>query len=477
MNYLIHHKSGCPIHRSHIAMCGISSQRDDARRAMRPLLLIAALLTSFSSASLPAQNLPAGTRPPDSVREDTPLMRAESSIAAHNFTQAKSLLLALTAKPNPDATTAARAFYDLGFTNEALHDDADAEAAYRAAIAADPKQFEAHAALGLLLHDPSESHKELITAASLTPAANEDAARAEVARALAQIDSTTNPEAAREEILAAIKLTSETPQDTLLTAKIAERLDDYTDAEATYRRLLAAQPNNPDATFAFAGMLIREAKLADAESLLTSALKAHPADAPLTAQLARVYMLQGDSTKALPMLVMQHTQHPNDAATTRMLADVYNRTGDAPHADELYQRLLATSPDDITLLAARGDALIRQKRFAEAQSVLQHANTLFLARPAALPATDDRIQLTSSLAFAASENSQPTLVLTALDQRAEYADETPSTLFLRATAHDHLHHTAEARSFYTQFLDAAQGKFPDEEWEAKHRLLALTHAK
>ncbi|HEY0307697.1 MAG TPA: tetratricopeptide repeat protein, partial [Acidobacteriaceae bacterium] len=460
-------KSGCPI------FAAVSSRLRWAfePRANRTCLLLAVL--TFSPALATAQNLPAGTRPPDSVREDTPLIQAEAAIAARNFTQAKSLLLAITAQPNADA----RAFYDLGFTNEALHEEAAAETSYRSAITADPKQFESHAALGLLLRDPAESRKELLAAAALTPAANENAARAEVARALAQIDASTNPEAAREEILAAIKLTGETPQDTLLTAKIAERLNDFTDAETTYRRLLAAQPNDPDATFAFAGMLIREDKLADAESLLTAALKAHPADAPLTAQLARVYMLQGAAAKALPLLVTQHTQHPDDAATTRMLANVYNRTGDATHADELYQALLAASPDDIGLLSARGDALIRQKRFAEAQSILQRANTLFLSRPAALPATDDRVQLTSSLAFAASENGQPALVLTALDQRVEYAEETPSTLFLRATAHDHLHHVEQAHSFYTQFIAAAQGKFPDEEWEAKHRLIALAHAK
>jgi predicted Zn-dependent protease len=404
-------------------------------------------------------------------------MKAENAIASQKFTEAKSLLLILTAQPNSDATTTARAFYDLGFTNEALHDEAAAEAAYRAAIAADPQQFESHAALGLLLRDPAESRKELLAAASLTPAANENAARAEVARALAHIDVSTNPEAAREEILAAIKLTGETPEDLLLTARIVEKMDSLTDAEATYRRALTARPNDPDAAFAFAGMLMREDKLPTAESVLTSALKAHPGDAPLTAQLARLYMLQGASEKALPLLNDLHTLHPQEAATTRMLADVCVHTGDAPRADELYQALLTTSPNDISLLAARGDALIRQKRFAEAQSILQRANALFLAHPSALPGTDEREHLTGLLAFAASENGQPTAVLTALDQRAQYADETPATLFLRATAHDHLHHVAQARSYYTQFIAAAKGKLPNEEWEAKHRLIALAHEK
>jgi Flp pilus assembly protein TadD len=419
--------------------------------------------------------LPPGTTPADSATETTPLNQAEDAIAAQHFDEAKRLLLLITAADQKNA----RAFYDLGYTDEALQDDAAAETAYRAAIAADAKNFEAHAALGLLLEprDPAEARKELATAATLTPAANAADAKARVLRELARMDATADPTTASDELLAAIKLTSETPQDTLLTAQIAERTGDLPDAEATYRRLLTSTPNDPDTAYALAALLIREAKLPDAEAVLTPALQAHPGDAPLAAQLARVYMLQSEDDKAVPLLEAQHTQNPQDAAVTRMLADLYSRTGNLPQADTLYQQLLTTSPDDIDLLSARGDTLIRQKKFVEAEDVLQKADTLFLARPAALPSTDDRVQLTGSLAFAASENGQPELVLTALDQRLQYAPETPATLFLRATAHDHLHHVVLARGFYTQFIAAAGDQYPNETWEAKHRLIALATDK
>jgi len=437
------------------------------------------MLVGLFALPLHAQSAPAGTRPSDSVRETTPLMQAEDALAAQDFARAKTLLLPLTAQPGTDAISHGRAFYDLGYADEALRDDTAAEAAYRSAIAADPKQFEAHAALGLLLlpKDKTEARKELIAAAALTPAANEASARAEVARALAHIDVNSNPEAAREEILAAIKLTDETLDDTLLTAQIAEQLSDFADAESTCRRALDTHPDDPDAVFACARLYIHEARLPQAQAILEPALKAHPDASPLSAQLARVYMLQGASDKALPLLEGEHTRHLNDASITRMLADICARTGNAPRADALYQTLLAKSPDDIGLLIGRGDSLIQQKRFAEAQAVLQHADVLYTAQPALLPATDDRVQLTGELAFAASENGQPAVVLATLDQRLQFAEETPATLFLRATAHDHLHHTAQARAGYTQFLAAAQGKFPDEEWEARHRLVALAHEK
>jgi hypothetical protein len=48
---------------------------------------------------------------------------------------------------------------------------------------------------------------------------------------------------------------------------------------------------------------------------------------------------------------------------------------------------------------------------------------------------------------------------------------------LEATAHDKLHHNKQATDLYKQFLSVANGQFPDEEWEVRHRLLALQNTK
>jgi hypothetical protein len=55
--------------------------------------------------------------------------------------------------------------------------------------------------------------------------------------------------------------------------------------------------------------------------------------------------------------------------------------------------------------------------------------------------------------------------------------QSPSSLFLAATAHDKLHQVRQATDLYKQFLSVANGKFPDEEWEARHRLITLEHMK
>src|SRR5579884_135697 len=146
-----------------------------------------------------------------------------------------------------------------------------------------------------------------------------------------------------------------------------------------------------------------------------------------------------------------------------MLADAYAQGGQADKADLLYTQLLKASPDDPTLLAAHGDSLVRQQKYAEALAVLQRAVQL---RP-------DDGNAWSGLAFAASQQHQYQLVLDALSARSKYLQETPATYFLWATAYDNLHHTKQAADYYKKFLAAANGQFPDQEWQAKHRLIAL----
>ena len=69
------------------------------------------------------------------------------------------------------------------------------------------------------------------------------------------------------------------------------------------------------------------------------------------------------------------------------------------------------------------------------------------------------------------------LVLQALAARATVLPNSPSSLFLEATAHDTLHQVKEATESYKAFLAVADGKYPDQEFEARHRLVALEHMR
>ena len=60
-----------------------------------------------------------------------------------------------------------------------------------------------------------------------------------------------------------------------------------------------------------------------------------------------------------------------------------------------------------------------------------------------------------------------------LRERAKYLPDTPIIFFFRATAYDHLRDAKQAAKYYHQFLEAANGKYPEQEWQAKHRLIAI----
>lgn len=426
--------------------------------------------------SAPAQ-LPAGatdTTQPQTQKPDPLLDQANDALAKRDYPTALKLLTTLAEK-NPNN---AQILYNLAFTQDALAETpaqtATAETTYRRAIAADPAYFDPHLALGLLLARSGKltlAHAELLHATTLKT--DNPLLKARAYRALARIDQTANPTAAGDELLQALKLSPETPDDILLSGELAEASGDPTAAEAAYRRAIAADPQNHDATAALTHLLLHQQKPDQAETLLTAALAKDPDNPTLNAQLAGLYEKQGKPAQALPLVEKLHTAHPGDPAITRLLARLYTRNQKYDQANTLYAALVAASPQDPTLLDDNADALIHLQRFAEAETLLKRA----VANPSAFPSKDDLGNAASHLAFAASANGDPNGTLQALSLRATVLPNSPSSLFLEATAHDKLHHTKQATDLYKQFLSMANGQFPDEEWEARHRLIALEHMK
>ncbi len=417
--------------------------------------------------------LPAGTSDstaqPQPAPQDPLRAQANAALDKQDYPTALKLLTALTEK-NP---TDPHLLFDLASTQDAL-DQPAAEATYRRAIAADPGYFDPHLALGLLLARSgklAEAHAELAKATTLTT--DNSGLKARAFRALARIDRTSNPALASGELLSAIKLSSETPDDILLSGELAEASGDLAAAEAAYRRLLAADPKDQDATAALVHLLLAQKKPDQAETLLTAALARDPGNTTLNAQLASLYDQQGKAAQAIPIVEKLHAAHPDDPSLTRLLARLYTRNDQYDQAAPLYNTLVVASPRDPTLLDDSADTQIHLKKFAEAEALLKRA----VAQPSVFPTKDDLGAAASHLAFASSENGDPATTLQAITLRDTVLPQSPSSLFLAATAHDKLHQVKQATGLYQQFLAVANGKFPDEEWEARHRLLTLAHMK
>ncbi len=427
--------------------------------------------TETGSAQNPAQNRetqtpanPAATAAPQSV--SAPVAEAEAEIVQSDW-KAASTKLALWLAAHPDD---ARALFDAGYAADAENRPDDAAALYRRAVVADPRSFEAHLSLGLLLARQgkyADARPELAAATKLDPGEAGPALKARAWRALAEIDrpgegKTGDTTEASNDLLEALDLSPETPADTLLAASLADQAGEYEAAEAAYRRVLAADPKSAPANSGLAHILIARKQYPEAETLLRAALQQAPDDPALTAQLATTLAAQ-DKAEALPLLQKLHSAQPGNAAIAGMLAEALAESGDPAGADRLYVSLLAASPNDPELLIGHGQNLTRQLKYPEAFAAFDKATQL-------APANADAW---SGLAFAASKTGRPSLALHALAVRSRFLPEIPSTYFLWAISYDSLHRKTEAASYYHRFLDVAAGKFPNQEWQARQRLVLL----
>ena len=241
-------------------------------RSAIPILFLA----SFAVVSQLASQTPAASSDSPAAPQTAPsapsqeVSDAEAAIGKSDWKTAETKLdLWLPGHP-----TDARALFDAGYVADAQNRLTDAESLYRRAIGSDPKSFEAHLSLGLLLArqgNQEDARPELALATNLDAGNSAPAMKARAWRALAQIDRADYPTEASDDLLEALKLSPETPADTLLAAGIAEDAGESGAAEAAYRRVLAKDPNSPEANRGLAHVLIKRKQYPEAETLLRAA--------------------------------------------------------------------------------------------------------------------------------------------------------------------------------------------------------------
>jgi tetratricopeptide (TPR) repeat protein len=256
------------------------------------------------------------------------------------------------------------------------------------------------------------------------------------------------------------------PEPHLLAGALLEKVKNPS-AEQEYQTALSLDPNSSDAMTALANFYTAQHRFGDAQNLLRKLVASHPDDASAHLQLGRMLAISGKEQDAAPELEAGLKLDPSDQNAQRDLAQVYSDLHKYADAQRMYAALLVQSPNDAGLHAMLGRALLQEKKFAGAQSELAKAIQL---NPNAGDTYGD-------LAVAANENKQYPTVIQALDLRAKLLPENPLTYFLRATAYDHMRDAKQASKYYHEFLNIAGGKYPDQEWQATHRLIAIEPKK
>ena len=395
------------------------------------------------------------------------IAQAETAIQKNDFAAAETLLQkALDTAPKNDQPWCYQAWFDLGFVLNRLNRAEDSIAAYRKSVAAKPEVFESNLNLGLMLartRNP-EAEQYLRAATTLKPTAHVEEGQASAWLSLAHFIENRDPTQALQDYRKAAELTPTDPEPHLSAGLLEERQKDFAAAEAEYKQVLVLDPHSTDAAIGLTNIYMKSNRRADAEPLLRRLAAERPDDSGIHLQLARVLAAQNKKDDAIVEFQAALKLSPGDAEAQRDLADLLASAGKNDQAEPIYRVLLAAHPNDAELHRSLGQALLRQKKFPEAQQEFLAAVRLKRDSPDAYV----------DLAFAANENKNYELTVRALNGRYLLNKDIPVIcFFLRATAYDHLGDKKQASADYHLFLDSANGKYPDQEWQAGHRLIAI----
>ena len=436
--------------------------------AISKLACVAVLILVFRFGAI-AQSSAQTVRHHKVVEQDSTLpadlTQAESAIEKHDYAAAEPLLKkVIAADPNNF-----QAWFDLGFVYNGLGNPQESIAAYRKSVAAKSDVFESNLNLGLMLAKTGQPDAEqfIRAATTLKPTANVDEGHARAWLSLAHVIESSKP----DEAIAAYKQASAfQPKDLephLSAGLLLEKENRFADAEQEYKQALALDPNSSDALTGLANIYMRGQRFGEADPILRKLIAMHPDDVQARIQLADIMIVLEKYDDAIASLQDALKIDPANSQAQNDLGDLYLRAKKYDRAETLYRSMLATHPDSAQLHQFLGVTLLKERKFIEAQQELLTAVKL---KP-------DLGEAYGDLATAAVENKNYELAIKAADARAKFLPEVPVSYFLRASAYDHLRNYKMAAQNYHRFLEVANGAYPDQEWQARHRLIAIEPKK
>ncbi|MGC1223122.1 MAG: tetratricopeptide repeat protein, partial [Candidatus Sulfotelmatobacter sp.] len=397
----------------------------------------------------------------DSPAQPAELTQAEDAIEKRDYAAAEPLLRKLLDRQPASYV----GWFDLGFVENELGKLDDSIAAYRKSVAAKPDVFESNLNLGLQLAKTGQPEAEqfLRAATQLQPTAHVAEGQYRAWLSLGETIEKSKPEEALAAYQRAAALQPKEAEPHLSAGELLEQENKFAAAEQEYKQALALDSRSTDAVMGLANIYMRGRRFPEAEEYLRKLLAAHEDSASVHIQLGRVLAAEGKADAAIAELQAGLKLAPDNDGAQRDLADMYIAAGKNDRAEAAYRALLVAHPNEAELHDGLGKALLWQKKSPEAQREFITSVTL---KPNFGGAYYD-------LAFAANDNKYYPVLIRALDARAKLLPETPMTYFMRASAYDHLRDFKKAAANYHLFLNNANGKYPDQEWQAKHRLIAI----
>ena len=287
-----------------------------------------------------------------------------------------------------------------------------------AAVSQKPKEIQPNfnlAAAYMLAEQPAKAEKEYQTVLEIAPAN----AGAELGLGRAQIAQNRLDDGAPH-LRKAAELDPKYRDALLELAQAYERAKQSEQAIAIYQKF----PESNDAQARMGELLLEGKKFAEAIPRLEKAVATAPTAANRLA-LATAYRMNKEPLKELDQLA----------------------------------RAVSSAPRDYDLRMLCGRSLRDQKQLIPASQQFYAATQI---KP-------DSVAAWNELASALINGERYEQGLAALDKLKAMGKETPGDMFYRAITLDKLHQLKPALESYEQFLAASNGKFPDQEFQARQR--------
>ena len=350
------------------------------------------------------------------------------------------------------------AFFNLALAESALHEDTKATSDFQQTLALKPSLFEAELNLGLL-------YLRNQRAADAIPLL-QDAAR--------QRDTDVRPRRYLGDAY-------------LASAK-------YEAAAGAFGDALKLNANSAPAELGLGQSLMHQGKLDEAKPYYEKAAQLDPKLKSYLTELAQAYEADKRTQPAIDLLkgsgddpaVLEHlgqlylaNNQPEQAATEfgravalsptpanqMALASAYLKNNQPKLASPLLEAALASNPNDYDLRMVVG-------RLHRDQHDYQHAAEQFLAAAGIKP---DSVEAWNEAATVFIVSQQYPQALAALDKVHGLNGDSAGDFYYRAIALDKLHKLKPAIESYRKFLEMSNGRFPDQEFNARQRSKTLEH--
>lgn len=427
------------------------------------------LLFLLATAGARSQKAP---RPPGhsaATRHADALAEAESLLQNQQYAEAEQKLTTLVNDVTGNGKAEnPQAWFDLGFAQSHLNNASQAAASYRKAVGLSPKWFEANLNLGVALaksNDLAAAAPVLQHAVTLKPTTGGDKALSKAWQSLGQVLESSDAKSAAAAYDKAAELDPSQASLTLDAGRLLQSANDVSGAEEHFKK--SAEAGDAQGMVMLINLLSQQKRYSEAEGWLTKYVAKNPQDSRARLQLGKFLASQGKLQDAIAVLQNANQQagaQPDSSPEIdRELAELYLQTKQYTQAEPLFRRLSQQNATNADLHYGLGVAVLHQLKYAEAEG--EFIQTIKL-KP-------DYGEAYGYLADAARENKHYELAIRALDARAKLLPEDARAYFIRATCYDSLHMLKPAAENYKKFLAMAAGKFPDQEFQARHRLKAI----